>query len=531
MDTLQHLEAPGDSRPSPRHEARRPAELAQEALADLADDFDELLWIAGGMRRHLAEAERELREAGRALSRTAGLVLREDLRSRRIRYVGIEAALSRLRRDAQAARPDLATIERLSHERSAHRDLIRTLQATSASLVTATDWQSPSIAHSVASSAGRHDGRVTEHVDDYRRDRHDDAAAFEGDWLREYVDDPHGHGLRAFMTSCGMSAFLTVLEWLVVDALVGGPVVVGNGVYHECRDLVARSSLGTRMIIAPESPTAAFLRTLDRARPGAVFLDTIGNERGVPVPDLRAITAHLERSARRDVHLVVDVTGSSCAAQPFAMARKGSLVRPVVVESVTKYAQLGLDRVTAGMIVAPEAAAERISSFREHLGTNVPDGSVYAIPPPNRSVLERRLGRLDRNAHVIARSLEGLAEGPVVLGVDYPGLAGHPAFEMEAVRAFAGGFLTLDLAPEWDRPGAQARLLAAILDRARTHRTPLAIGASFGLPTTRIYRTRADDESGRPFVRISPGSEHRVEIERVAATLVAALGEVADRPG
>src|SRR5205085_1233707 len=113
--------------------------------------------------------------------------------------------------------PGMGLVGRLAERKRAATEMLRTLRSLAAGAATATDWQSPSFGHSVRPQAGRFGGRVTEHRDDYRRDRHHDAARFEAAWLREYVDRPPGMSLRALMTSCGMSAFTTILQWVALQ--------------------------------------------------------------------------------------------------------------------------------------------------------------------------------------------------------------------------------------------------------------------------------------------------------------------------
>jgi len=52
-------------------------------------------------------------------------------------------------------------------------------------------------------------------------------------------------------------------------------------------------------------------------------------------------------------------------------------------------------------------------------------------------------------------------------------------------------------------------------------------GSSFGFDTTRIYLTAEGADYGEPFVRIAAGTEHRLEVERVAEALTAAVRKVA----
>ena len=152
----------------------------------------------------------------------------------------------------------------------------------------------------------------------------------------------------------------------------------------------------------------------------------MGNSSGVPVPDLDAVIRRLSATGR-DAWLVVDNSGASPLSQPLARApRRLGRLRIVVVESLTKYAQLGLDRTTAGMITAAGAGAERLSEHRERLGTNVLDVSVHTLPWPDRQALSRRLSRIERNATLLAERLHS-ACGPTAR-VSHPTLRHHHAY-------------------------------------------------------------------------------------------------------
>jgi cystathionine beta-lyase/cystathionine gamma-synthase len=342
--------------------------------------------------------------------------------------------------------PTVPALARLAEQKRIYADLVRTHQAVAASLITSSDWQSPSFLHAVRSMAGRYTGRITEHVDDYKRDRHGDAAAFEEAYLREYVDDHDRLGLRALMTSGGMSAFTTILGWLLLDHLVEGSVLIGRALYHECRELVV-SAFGSRVREFDEADTAGTLRLIDASSPRAIFVDSLCNAKGIPVPDIEAMIGAIG-ALPHDVHLVVDNTGLSCGFQPYRVAPTHGPARPIVFESLTKYAQFGLDHVTAGMIVAPCEEAERLDAYREHLGTNVADTSVYLVPWPDRTLLKRRLARLERNASILASRLAAHHRlgGPVFRGIAYPGLPGDRSFDVASCLPFRGGFFEIEFA-------------------------------------------------------------------------------------
>jgi cystathionine beta-lyase/cystathionine gamma-synthase len=482
---------------TPADEAAREP-LLGAALADLDSDFDELLFLARSAKAGLAEAAEELACAG-LHTRTRELLSRQHEHARR-RYRRIEERLHALRAQAVATNPSRSLIEELAAEKASLADLVRVEQALSAALDAAADWQSPSFLHSVAPSAGRHQGLIRAHWNDYKRDRHLDADRYERRYLQALVDGPPD--LRALLTTCGMAAFTTVLSFLQLEGELDGPVLAGAGLYHESRLLLERA-LPDRLHLVDEADTAALLRALDGLRPSALFLDSLSNTKWMPVPDLPPLLARL---AGKQTYLVLDNTGLSLACQPFAVADES--VRLIVFESLLKYAQLGLDRVNAGIVVARGRDAERLSHYREHLGTNVTDVAVHSLPRPDRKVLERRLARLQRNAFLLAERLR------------------EEAGRLVEVVCPRGGCLSIVFRePTATLQRERALVEQAVVEAAR-RRVALLAGSSFGFDTTRIYLTAEGAEYGEPFVRISAGTEHRLEVERVAEALAAAVREV-----
>jgi cystathionine beta-lyase/cystathionine gamma-synthase len=498
---------------TPADEAAREP-LLGAAVADLGADLDELLFLARGAEAGLAEAADELARAS-LHTRTRELLRREHAHARR-RYRTIEEHLLALCARAADTSPSRSLIEQLAAEKASLADLLRVEQGLSAALDGAADWQSPSFLHSVAPTAGRHEGLIRAHWNDYKRDRHVDGDRYERRYLQALVDGPPD--LRALLTSCGMAAFTTVLSFLQLEGELEGPVLAGAGLYHESRLLLERALPG-RLQLVDEADTAALLRAVDELRPSAVFLDSLSNTKWMPVPDLPPLLARL---AGTRTYLVLDNTGLSFAFQPFALADES--VRLIVFESLLKYVQLGLDRANAGIVVARGGDAERLCRYREHLGTNVADVAVHALPRPDRSVLARRLARLQRNALLLAERLR--AQAGESIEIVYPGLPSHHGSASTRRLAFRGGCLSI----VFHEPGATLQRERALVEQAVVEggrcRVALLGGSSFGFDTTRIYLTAEGAEYGEPFVRIAAGTEHRLEVERVAGVLAAAVREV-----
>lgn len=498
--------------------ARRPAAqggLLAAALADLRADFDQLLYLCSSAEVELDTAEVELGVAALHES-TRGLLTRQ-LAGTRERYRATGKRLLSLRALAGSGAPSLPLLDELSVERRSLADLLRAEQGLLAALLGAADWQSPSFLYSTLPAAGRQNGRIRPHWNDYKRDRHLDGDVYERRYLGAMVDGPAG--LRALLTSCGMSAFTTVLSFLQLEGKLDGPVVAGAGLYHESR-LLLEKALPGRVCLVDEADTYALLGAIDELRPGAVFLDSLSNTKWMPVPDLAAV---VERLRGRETYLVVDNTGLSVSCQPFAVACDSA--RMIVFESLLKYAQLGLDRANAGVIVARGEDAELLARYREHLGTNVADVAVHALPRPDRPVLERRLARLQRNALILAERL--CDQVPAAVEIVYPGLPGHSCARASRRLGFRGGCLSIVFSDGDPSLRREHALVEAAVAEAARRGIALLGGSSFGFDTTRIYLTAASAEAGDPFVRVAAGAEHRLEVEALAAALAAAVEEIA----
>jgi len=495
--------------------------LVEEATGDLRDDFDELTFLARAARARLGALVAELDGAGDALHAGSGAAVKAVALDQVRRYDALLARLAQAGARA-AGPPDRRRLAELSVEQASLADLARTLQALVGPLVSACDWQSPPFLSSTRAGTGPRAARITPHWNDYKRDRHLDAAAYERAYVAELVDGPAD--ARALLTSCGMAAFTTILAFLGAKRHLDGPVVIGRGLYHETK-LLLRRAVGDRIDEVDEADTDEVLRAIAELRPGAIFLDSLCNTTWAPMPDLQAVVRflHAQQSGPQglDAVLVVDNTGLGASCQPLARLGAQPSPRVIVFESLLKYAQLGLDRVNAGVIVARGGDAEALSSYREHLGTNVADVAAGCLPPPDRSVLERRLHRLGRNADRLAECLHDAALR-LPVEIVHPSLPAHPAYARARRLRFRGGCVSIAYEPA-DVSRLGPRLLETAIFEARRRRVTLVGGSSFGFDATRIYLTAAPADCGEPFVRIAAGTENRLEIERVGEVLARAL--------
>jgi cystathionine beta-lyase/cystathionine gamma-synthase len=389
-------------------------------------------------------------------------------------------------------------------------EYVRTHSGSISALITATDWQSPSYGYSSVSQAGRQTGTIYATINDYKRDQHADAHRYERAFVKEYVDALLKFPVQAYACSCGMAAFTTILNFLIFDKKITGPVIMGKSVYHENKELI-KNAFGSSLIEVEESDTTALLRIISKKRPSAIFLDSLTNAPRLTVPELTTIIKHILASVRQETYLIIDNTCHSLFFQPFTRAWKPAKhLRLIVLESLVKFHQFGTDRVTGGIIWGMGHGIERLFDYREHLGTNIPDSAAVTLPSPNRELLTARLQRFGRNTKSIAAALtDWIAVHPdsPFYRIWYPGIPDNP-IHTSVNRTFAGAYFTIEFKKQMQTISTYRRFITAVMKEARCKHIPIIEGTSFGFNTTRIYLTAVRSHQATPFIRVAPGTEH-----------------------
>jgi len=197
---------------------------------------------------------------------------------------------------------------------------------------------------------------------------------------------------------------------------------------------------------------------------------------------------------------------------------KRSPVRLIVFESLNKYHQFGMDRVTAGLIWC-YGVGTKLSDYRERLGTNILDSVVMSLPSPNRKLLHRKLLKHSRNASIVASCLQSWInlhpEGPFA-SISYPGLTNHPSYDWAKDMIFHGSFLAIELKKQYQTIPTYQRFIKSVITIAKKKQIQIVAGTSFGLDTTRVYLTALRSVPTKPFIRVAVGTENRVAIGKIA---------------
>lgn len=500
-------------------------DVSTQTLTDLAEDLAELLYLAGSGNHKLATFQELARRQTDAYLPVTTALLADSVMPLTRSYGELQTELAHAL--AQQAAWQTADIPRLIALKKHGADLVKALHLMTGAVSTAAEWQSPSFLHTTRSQAGKHTGAISGNINDYQRDFHRDGRVYEHAFRSEYIDARWTPSV--VVTNSGMAALTTVIVGLHMEGKLNGPVIVGKSSYFEYKEVLNEFCPG-RITYVDEMDTDAIIETVQRLAPSAIFIDALCNVEAIAVPDLPHLIPALANVTTRPTTLVIDNTGLGPSYQPLRDLPRGTDLGVVVLESLQKYHQFGFDGVTGGIVWRDHATKLHLFRARMHLGTNMADTSVLALPTPNREMLTRRMTRLHRNATYLAQTLDAhfrTKRHLMVSHVVHPGLPSHPAYAWAQRLPFHGSFLTLAFRTLARIPMVYQAWQHLVIHEAKKAGVDLVAGSSFGFNVTRIYLTaRHATKSTTPFIRISAGTETQDEIEKLAAVIIRATDKM-----
>ena len=226
-------------------------------------------------------------------------------------------------------------------------------------------------------------------------------------------------GVRATVTSTGMSAVLLALQLVKPGELVIAQHDCYGGTHRLIRSLAARGHFDAEFADFAKLDAAA----LALRPPKLVWIETPSNPL-LRITDIRRVAA---LSHAVGAIVVADNTFLSPALQqPLVHGAD------IVVHSTTKYIN-GHSDVVGGCVVSRDAAVgEELAWWANCLGITGAPFDAYLTLRGVRT-LHARMRVHDRNAHAVA---EALASHPAVERVYYPGLPTHPGHEIAVAQRF-----------------------------------------------------------------------------------------------
>jgi cystathionine gamma-synthase len=312
----------------------------------------------------------------------------------------------------------------------------------------------------------------------YGRDGNPTVAA-----LEEALGLIEGGTCLAF--SSGMTAVAAVLETLPRNAIVVAPCVCYFGVSEL---LTHRERVGRLTVrVVDTTDTTAVLKALAGA--ALLWLESPTN----PLLGLADLRTLIDAARSRNVSVVVDNTlATPLRQQPLAFGATA------VVHSATKFIG-GHSDLLLGAVVSGNAAFTDALWERRSVDGGIAGPVEAFLALRGLRTLAVRLDRAESNATELANRL---ADHPSVIRVHYPGLPGHPAYEIgQAQSRGPGAILSFEISGTAEDAEAVCNRTALIV-----HATSLG-----GVETLIERRARYASEvaAGTPatLLRVSVGIE------------------------
>ncbi len=309
-------------------------------------------------------------------------------------------------------------------------------------------------------------------------------------------------GARCLAFASGLAAEATLLLTLAP----GDHVLLGNDVYGGTYRLLSRVLAGWGLafdVVDMTDPQAVASAARDETR--VIWVETPTN----PLLKVIDVAAVAEIAHAGGARCVVDNT----FATPY-LQRPLELGADVVVHSVTKYLGGHSDLVGGAIVTSDEELAERLAFLQNAVGA-VPGPMDCYLALRGLKTLAVRMEAHCRGARAIVELLRG---HPRVTRVHYPGLPGHPGFEV-AVRQMRdfGGMVSFEMGSKEEA--------VRVAQRTRLFFLAESLGGVESLielpaPMTHASVTGSALEVPETLVRLSVGIEHP---EDLVGDLAAAL--------
>lgn len=381
---------------------------------------------------------------------------------------------------------------------------IRSIRYLLSAYIQRNEWQSPAYFSTQIQQTGRHIGDIKLYQTDYKRDRHLDAQYYEHRFIATYY--PHIQ-VNALLTNSGMAAITTVYAYLASQK--PKKVLMGVHSYHENKELAVRFFGEKAIVWVNEENTQELFHVCETVRPSLLLFDSLTNSHQLFHVDLQTIISQQEKQHRQST-IVIDNTCLSVFGN--FLSNRYRYTNVIQVESLAKYHQFGLDKVTGGIIVCHQRVSAELENFREHLGTNISDISPYVFPSPNIGILKNRLKRMERNAQMFSIWLtEHLKTHEHCLQhVFYPQFLKTKKYNEQ----FLGSCVVIAFLKAWDSVSVFNEFSSLLFESAKKAKIHLVNGTSFGFSMTRMYLVASHTLYAKPFVRIAFGTETQIELER-----------------
>lgn len=491
------VEAPGKQR-----------EIVRNDIADLVDDLCEIDFLIENLSINQFDFSADAKTDEAFHSGTFVEVFNNQVRLLKTRHTALLDLVERAARWSNSA--DLRILVRQIRKDCLHlKSEIRIAYRHRGLLLCSSDWQSPLYASTFKLELNRYNDPIKEHAWDYKRDGHLDAIIYEEAFVNAYLPNSGSTKCKAYLTNSGMGGYTTVLHWLAHEIDLGNNALALQPMYFENIHL-ARQFFPSLSAIG-EYSQEELLDTLRASQPSVVLCDVVTNCGDILGHDIETVLKWAATETSKATAIIIDATCQPTFLLPDNfLGQMPDHVSVMIVESLAKHHQFGMDNITGGVVIAHLSDKHHVEfrKTRARLGTNIADQSVGSLPMPNRALLEKRMRRHSLNIDTITNELQPTLHNPdgVLEGLSHLG-------QNDELPWYRGACLTLKMKREFRTVEKFQEFEALVMKRAEEKRCPITLGTSFGFDVTRFYVTAPSTPFEEPFLRLAVGTEPAIHIK------------------
>lgn len=378
------------------------------------------------------------------------------------------------------------------------------------------EWQSPSVEASLISRQGEFPDNVSVYSRDYKRESHIQAALYETEFANVHREIFPDIPLTTHLTNSGMSAMSLAFN---LCRLAKKDSICAIGPTYFETEYLLKSVYQSSLIEAPRDNLEESLEILEDCQSDVVFVEPLYNSESLSTFEISKLITYLNNYRSNEVWLVVDSTCAPCISW-IDIPQPKSHLKLVIVESLAKYWQYGMDLVTAGAItfIGECPHFDKCAELRARCGLYLSDIQALTLPTPNANLLRSRLKRFEENALFLQDCIN------LVLNTASRAVAKYSL--PTAALQFRGSHLVIkDNSAQTSAKFFNARI-QTMLHAARLRNIDLVHGTSFGFDHTRVYAPAPSTEFGECFLRISVGTEPNYYIRALGGAILEALADI-----
>lgn len=355
-------------------------------------------------------------------------------------------------------------------------------------------WQSPPV------WGPQESGRYVElFVDDYRRESSLEMKKYEAELYSVFYKETFHEDGGSLLVSSGASALSLALDYFRMRFGGNFTTAIPLEIYHGSSELTDISS--------------PLREGISMKKVDVRCVEVSTNAREILSPCFATL---LEQARESNEFVLIDATNRPLSQSELQQIRSHKEVPVLILESLLKLHQYGLELTNAGCLtyVGPkkEEVIGSLNWLRARNGTSISDYGVYALPPLCKSQFQ---GRVERVLAANKALLTAMAE---LTGESFGGE--HFEYAQLKFNWSQSPFVSVSYAQSEKSFDDLKNFFLRVKRNLREVGADMIEGASYGFQQSRMYLHYPFSKFAEPWMRISVGAEPQYEVELIAEALI-----------